>query len=395
MKPVLFLDTCLSFGGDSQVLLDMLSQIDSRRFRPFVAVNANGVLGQRLRKRNHIELIDCDFGQTGRALRRLFSLVKTVVRLLFVIAVERIQVVHVNNPISGRTTLTAFALKLLTLGRIKLVFHAHCDTGSSRHTKLLARASSEIWSISDFITDHYKNLGVKENRIRPMPNCNAFREIYPAAGLQVRRKFNLCSRDLLFVHVGRLSPTKGQDITLEAFAFACGKREDCYLLFVGDDSLADGNDGFVARLKARCRELQIEHRVFFAGFSRDTDAYYASADLVLVPSRSEPFGLVFLEAANALTPVLVSDVGGLHEVASQTAKLTTYSPNPEAFAAGMRDFLTGELSQDTRKTRERLRAAYSEQAFRTRLNHAFTELLDPESTDTRLATVSDSKGLSS
>ncbi len=68
--------------------------------------------------------------------------------------------------------------------------------------------------------------------------------------------------------------------------------------------------------------------------------YYRAADVCLVPSRSESFGLVALEAAACGTPVVASDVGGLSSLIDhgRTGYLVE-DPSPEAFAAWVRQIL--------------------------------------------------------
>ena len=72
--------------------------------------------------------------------------------------------------------------------------------------------------------------------------------------------------------------------------------------------------------------------------------YYRAADVCLVPSRSESFGLVALEAAACGTPVVASDVGGLRSLVDhgRTGYLVE-EPDPEAFAAWVRQILAEPL----------------------------------------------------
>jgi D-inositol-3-phosphate glycosyltransferase len=90
---------------------------------------------------------------------------------------------------------------------------------------------------------------------------------------------------------------------------------DVSLLVVGGPS---GNDGEaeMASLRALAADLGLEDRVRFVP-PRPHDrlvTYYQAADVCLVPSRTESFGLVALEAAACGTPVVAADVGGLRSV---------------------------------------------------------------------------------
>ncbi|MGH9132952.1 MAG: glycosyltransferase [Ilumatobacteraceae bacterium] len=113
---------------------------------------------------------------------------------------------------------------------------------------------------------------------------------------------------LLFV--GRIQPLKGPDVAIRALA-ALG-RADALLLVVGGSSGADG-DGEIARAGELVADLGLQDQVRFVPPQPHhiLSTYYRAADVVLVPSRSESFGLVALEAAACGVPVVASAVGGL------------------------------------------------------------------------------------
>ena len=113
---------------------------------------------------------------------------------------------------------------------------------------------------------------------------------------------------LLFV--GRVQPLKGLDIAIRALA-ALG-RDDAVLVAVGGPSGQSGEEE-LARCEALARELGVAGRVRFVPPQAHhlLSTWYRAADVVLVPSRSESFGLVALEAAACGVPVVAAAVGGL------------------------------------------------------------------------------------
>jgi D-inositol-3-phosphate glycosyltransferase len=135
----------------------------------------------------------------------------------------------------------------------------------------------------------------------------------------------LDQRVLLFV--GRLQPLKGPDVAIRALA-ALG-RSDVMLLVVGGASGADG-DAETHRMHQLVDELGLHDQVRFVAPQPHhiLSTYYRSADVVLVPSRSESFGLVALEAAACGVPVVASAVGGL---------LTLVDHGETGFLVGDRD----------------------------------------------------------
>ena len=105
------------------------------------------------------------------------------------------------------------------------------------------------------------------------------------------------------VFSGKLTPIKAPEVLLEAFARLGEPKAS--LCFVGDGPLR-------AMLEERARALGLAERVCFAGFrnQRELPAFYDAADVFVLPSRREPWGLVVNEAMNAGRAIVVSDQVG-------------------------------------------------------------------------------------
>jgi D-inositol-3-phosphate glycosyltransferase len=143
--------------------------------------------------------------------------------------------------------------------------------------------------------------------------------------------------DPAIVFVGRLQPFKGTDVAVQALARIRRMVPDARLVIVGGDS-PRGSRGERMRLRLTARRLGVADRLRFLGpvpHSELPDLYRA-ADVVVVPSASESFGLVALEAAACGTPVVATDVGGLRLTVhdKQTGYLVG-SRDPSAFAAAL------------------------------------------------------------
>ncbi|MDX1687412.1 MAG: glycosyltransferase [Candidatus Promineifilaceae bacterium] len=119
------------------------------------------------------------------------------------------------------------------------------------------------------------------------------------------------------VFVGRIEPLKGIDTLLRAMALIQKRRpeavENVCVSIIGGDPWADDPDDEMARLQALRQELDVHDLVTFLG-SKDQELlpyYYSAAEMVVMPSHYESFGLVALEAMATGTPVIASEVGGL------------------------------------------------------------------------------------
>lgn len=107
--------------------------------------------------------------------------------------------------------------------------------------------------------------------------------------------------------VARLVPRKGHLHLFEALAQVLGKRTDVHLLVVGD---GPGRDD----LERACRQRGLTGHVHFLGERRDVPRILRCIDLFVLPSESEGFGRVILEAMAAGQPVVASRTGGIPEI---------------------------------------------------------------------------------
>ena len=140
-------------------------------------------------------------------------------------------------------------------------------------------------------------------------------------------------RGPVLLFVGRIQPLKRPLVAVETLARLA--REDARLLVVGGPSGTEG-EAECQRLHDYIHTLGLEDQVTLVPPRPHhwLSTYYRAADVVLVPSRSESFGLVALEAAACGTPVVAAPVGGLRSIVDhgQTGFLVD-NPTAEAFAA--------------------------------------------------------------
>jgi D-inositol-3-phosphate glycosyltransferase len=141
----------------------------------------------------------------------------------------------------------------------------------------------------------------------------------PLSQERTRQQLGVCDRRYMVLFVGRIEPLKGIDTLFRAMAivaedFPHWEDEICVCIVGGDASeKPEAINAEMERLRTLREELGISDLVTFLGAqAQDTlPSYYSAADMVVVPSHYESFGMVALEAMACGTPVIASKVGGL------------------------------------------------------------------------------------
>jgi D-inositol-3-phosphate glycosyltransferase len=143
----------------------------------------------------------------------------------------------------------------------------------------------------------------------------------PHDGAGLRRRLGLAANAQVALFAGRLEPLKGAQILLDAAALLRTEAafSDLAVVIAGDDSgdgAQDDRGGERRRLERHAARIGLAGHVRFVGAvpHEQLAEYYAMADVCVVPSLTESFGLVALEAQALGTPVVAASVGGLREI---------------------------------------------------------------------------------
>jgi len=173
----------------------------------------------------------------------------------------------------------------------------------------LPRADAVVTTCAPF-ADALTKAGVDPRRISVLHN--AAPEIQSHSDRAVaRRSLGLEGAAAIVVAAGRLSREKGHDVLVDACAALAELTSIDPLLVIA----GDGPER--ARLAARARQRGVRLRL--DGFQSDLGPYYAAADVVALPSRSEGSPNVLLEAMAAGCPIVATSVGGVPEIAGGDA----------------------------------------------------------------------------
>jgi D-inositol-3-phosphate glycosyltransferase len=156
-----------------------------------------------------------------------------------------------------------------------------------------------------------RDYGAHASRIATIP-CGVDTDLFtPGDRAEARRRLGLDDRPVL-LWVGRIAPIKGLDTLLDTVARLREAGRDMRLLVVGGEA-DEPTNGHETSLRRRIAALGLGESVRFVGPQPQSvlPLYYAAADVTVLPSYYESFGMVALEAMACGSPVIASRVGGL------------------------------------------------------------------------------------
>jgi 1,4-alpha-glucan branching enzyme len=209
----------------------------------------------------------------------------------------------------------------------------------------------EAWKViccSDYMISHVRwAFGLPEDKLIMVPNgvnYEAYSKNNEESLAQFRHKIAL-PEEKIVLFVGRLVYEKGVHVLVNAVPRILEKVNAKFIIV--------GNGYMKEQLSNLVKVMGLSHKVLFTGFVDDETLrrLQKCADVSVVPSLFEPFGIVALEAMAAKSPVVVSDTGGLSEIVEHDVSgVKTYTGNPESLAWGIIKVLTDKAYADWIKT---------------------------------------------
>ena len=201
----------------------------------------------------------------------------------------------------------------------------------------------EAWRVvccSDYMVSHVKwAFGLPTDKLVMIPNgvdAEVYARIEKEDLSSFRSKFAL-PEEKIVLFVGRLVYEKGVHVLINTVPKVLEKVNAKFIIV--------GNGYMKEQLSNIVKNMGLAHKVHFTGFVDDETLrkLQKCADVSVVPSLFEPFGIVALEAMAAKSPVVVSDTGGLSEIVEhEVTGVKVYANNPESLTWGITKVLLDE-----------------------------------------------------
>jgi glycosyltransferase involved in cell wall biosynthesis len=223
-----------------------------------------------------------------------------------IIAHHYAQKYHIPYLLQAHGSLTTFSYR----GWLKRIFNTLWGRG-------ILQDASKVIAVTEAEAEQYRNLGVRENKIEVVPDgvdLSEFENLPPKGEFRGRYGLNDNQRIVLFL--GRIHKIKGLDLLLRAFA-GLAPLNNARLVIVGPDA------GYLSSLKKLIADLKVGNDVLCTGplYGREKLSAYVDADVFVLPSRYEIFGIAALEACACGLPVITTERCGLAGVINGQAGL--------------------------------------------------------------------------
>ncbi len=238
--------------------------------------------------------------------------------------------------------------------------------------RILKDASKAI-AVTRIEAEQYKHMGVSEDRIEVISHGIDLSEFdnLPGRG-EFRREYDLDSKQKIILYLGRIDKIKGLDLLVEAFTELSKSLNSVRLVIVGPVSRD------LPSLKKLVADLGIGNKVLFTGplYEEEKLKAYVDADVYVLPSSYEMFGITALEACACGTPVIVTDRCGVADVINGQAGLVVPHDEEQLRQALLHMLGDDKLRQEFgEKGKSLVRAKFNWEKIAKQVERVYKEIL--------------------
>ncbi|MGZ4865043.1 MAG: glycosyltransferase family 4 protein [Halobacteriota archaeon] len=317
---------------------------------PRYEVNADGVKIYRFRPR--------------LALYTLY-VVPGLIRYLFE-HLQEYDIVHVHQYVHAEPSLVAIASKLKKTPFVLTAHDMISSYGGFREMvkkcadaafgRVVLRSAAALIALTPINREQYLQLGAPKARITIVPNGITPEEFsYLKTSSQLLHDIDNPAHLVLFV--GRLVSYKGPQFLIQAIADILEEYPSTKFVFIGQD------DGYGVELVRLTVNEGVSDRCIFAGQISDEKLkeFYATADVFVLPSSCEAFGIAALESVAAGTPVVLADLGGLSYILSEIGgyPIDMRANVSKQIATAVKAVFSNDIEKDIEKQRHKVLQDYS------------------------------------
>lgn len=301
--------TGLQSGGSENMLLNSLPKFNKNFEMLVVSINSEGAIAKELRKKKiKVICLNCD---------KLTSFSKALSKLIKIIEDFKPDLIHshlfhanIISRIAGNKTNIPVVCSQRNLGDWRSWWHNWLDKLTSKWCKKIICSSNAIKNSVQ------KKTGISKDKFIVIHNGIDIQKYIKAK----KAKLNIAKKFLVIGCVANLRKEKGHKYLIKAAKKVVDKIPNCIFLLVGDGKLRKD-------LEKQIEELNLKKNILFLGSRKDIPNLMKAMDVFVLPSISEGFGIVLVEAMASGVPVVATKVGGIPEIVVENK--TGYLVNPK------------------------------------------------------------------
>jgi len=317
---VVYVNHTGAVSGAERVLINMVKGLDRSAYEVIAIFPDDGDLGGMLRAEGvrcvPMPPVKARFDwRPGQLWRAFTSLTRAIVSLRQTLSKIDPDIVHANTLRAG----IVVSVASIGTGR-KVAWHIHDKLPRHPFSMLIRIAAlllrpARIMAVSDSTAKAFCGPFSFQGRVSTIHNGVDLSRFPPkgADKQSLRQPLGVPSGAFLICAVGQICARKGLVELVYAFEQASTQAQHMHLVIAGD-VVFEHERGYFNLLRLAASAPQVAGKVHFAGHVPDVSGLLQAADLLVLNSHEEPFGLVLVEAMSSGTPVLATRVGGIPEI---------------------------------------------------------------------------------
>jgi glycosyltransferase involved in cell wall biosynthesis len=343
MKTILHTIDTNEPGGAETVFIDLATQLPKDQYRSVIVIQGEGWICRELRKRGaEPVLLDTRGSFNWDYLKGLISLVRS----------EKVDLIQ--SHLLGANVYCSLA-GLLTRTPVVAVFHGAVDIDADERFKavkfgVINAGAGRIIAVSKSLRDNIiQRTRLRSDRTEVIYNGIKTINFQQSPSTRMRDQYGWGIGDIIVGSLGNMHVAKGYDVLLRAAALLKHTGKTYRFVVAGQVQQEIYDD--LLKLKS---ELELDDVIYFTGFVDDPSDFLSGIDLFLLPSITEGFSIVTIQAMAAGLPVVATRSGGPEEIITHGLNGWLVEPgNPEAIAEAVQvvmsdPVLTKRISQEGR-----------------------------------------------
>jgi D-inositol-3-phosphate glycosyltransferase len=305
-KRIVFLCLSSALGGLELSMLKLASEFNKRQAECVIIVPPNTPLAQRA--------IQYGFKVEFLKTKMKYGNLAGSLRLARIVRSHRIDII---------VMMQSRDMSIVTVAHVfypsaKLVFYQEMQFGINKrdflHTWMYSHLSHWITLTKKMKREVLEYTHMSQERISVIPigsDMNRFDPKLYKSEIS-RKQFGIPQDKLVIGVLGRLDPQKGQEEFVRIIPDLIGHRTDLHFIIAGEET--QGQQGFKKTLEDLCQQLGVTKYVQFLSFTNAVPEFMSALDIFVLPSHTETFGFVLVEAMAMAKAIVATNSGGVPEI---------------------------------------------------------------------------------